>query len=190
MTPNPRAKLFMNIRLHLRRANLQFFERARERQFLLMMRGDALTVSQLITVRPDGVAFRVETRLPLVVPVHRRVAAAELVTRLKELVRKPGVGWLLLAVGTYKMGETLADAMFGSWMVRVHHVPKEEVALWLGTWGIVASLAGSFLGGVLATRLRLKTAVSVTGALRLIPLIAQWAVSRASRCRRRTSSCP
>ncbi len=100
----------------------------------------------------------------------------ELVTRLKELVRKPGVGWLLLAVGTYKMGETLADAMFGSWMVRVHHVPKEEVALWLGTWGIVASLAGSFLGGVLATRLRLKTAVSVTGALRLIPLIAQWAV--------------
>ena len=86
MTPNPRAKLFMNIRSHLRRANLQFFERARERQFLLMMRGDALTVSQLITVRPDGVAFRIETRLPIVVPTHRRVAAAELVVTAAELV--------------------------------------------------------------------------------------------------------
>jgi hypothetical protein len=88
MTPNPRAKLFMNIRSHLRRANLQFFERARERQFLLMMRGDALTVSQLITVRPDGVAFRIETRLPIVVPTHRRVAAAELVARLNRLTER------------------------------------------------------------------------------------------------------
>ena len=37
--------------------------------------------------------------------------------------------------------------MFGAWMVRIHHVPKEQVAIWLGSWGIVASLAGSFAGG-------------------------------------------
>jgi len=53
-----------------------------------MMRGDALTVSQLITVRPDGVAFRIETRLPIVVPTHRRVAAAELVARLNRLTER------------------------------------------------------------------------------------------------------
>lgn len=100
----------------------------------------------------------------------------ELVRRIKELISRREVRWLLLAVATYKMGETLADAMFGAWMVRIHHVPKEQVAIWLGSWGIVASLAGSFAGGVVATRMRLKQAVLFTGALRLIPLIAQWAV--------------
>ncbi len=105
-----------------------------------------------------------------------RITWPELLARLKVIASGPGIGWLLLAVATYKMGETLADAMFGSWMMRVHAVPKEKIALWLGTWGVVASIAGSFFGGVLATRLRLKTAVAVSGALRLIPLIAQWAV--------------
>lgn len=98
----------------------------------------------------------------------------ELGARLRQLVARPGVRWLLLAVATYKMGETLADAMFGAWMVRVHHLPKEEVALWLGSWGMLASIAGSFLGGVVATRMALKKAVLLTGALRLLPLIAQW----------------
>ncbi|HEY1088528.1 MAG TPA: MFS transporter [Archangium sp.] len=100
----------------------------------------------------------------------------ELGARIRTLVARPEVRWLLLAVATYKMGETLADAMFGAWMVRVHTIPKETVALWLGSWGIVASLLGSFAGGVVATRLTLKRAVLVTGTLRLLPLIAQWAV--------------
>ena len=104
------------------------------------------------------------------------VSWRELWTRIKELLARPGVRWLLLAVATYKMGETLADAMFGAWMVRVHHLPKEDVALWLGSWGMIASLAGSLLGGVIATRLRLTRAVMLTGTLRLLPLIAQWAL--------------
>lgn len=100
----------------------------------------------------------------------------ELWARIKVLLSRPGVRWLLFAAATYKMGETLADAMFGAWMVKVHHLPKEEVALWLGSWGMIASLAGSLLGGVVATRLPLKKAVLLTGSLRLLPLIAQWAV--------------
>lgn len=100
----------------------------------------------------------------------------ELFARLRQLVARPEVRWLLVAVATYKMGETLADAMFGAWMVRVHKLPKEQVALWLGSWGMVASLVGSFTGGVIASRLTLKRAVLLTGALRLLPLIAQWAV--------------
>ena len=104
------------------------------------------------------------------------VSWQELVARVRQLIARPGVRWLLLAVATYKMGEALADAMFGAWMVRVHHVPKEQVALWLGSWGMIASLAGSFLGGVVATRLPAKRAVLVTGTLRLLPLVAQWAV--------------
>ena len=84
MTPNPnaRAKLYLNIRSHLRDSGLKFFERARERQFLLLMRSDALTLHQLITIHKDGIKFRIETKLPLVVPAHRRVAVLELAARL------------------------------------------------------------------------------------------------------------
>ena len=84
MTPNPnaRTKLYLNIRSHLRDSGLKFFERARERQFLLLMRSDALTLHQLITIHKDGIKFRIETKLPLVVPAHRRVAVLELAARL------------------------------------------------------------------------------------------------------------
>ncbi|MDP2269868.1 MAG: MFS transporter [Archangium sp.] len=113
---------------------------------------------------------------PRVSEASAAVSWGELGGRIKQLLARPGVRWLLLAVATYKMGETLADAMFGAWMVRVHHLPKEEVALWLGSWGMIASLAGSVLGGVIATRWRLTRAVMLTGTLRLLPLIAQWAM--------------
>jgi PAT family beta-lactamase induction signal transducer AmpG len=113
---------------------------------------------------------------PAQAEAHVPLTWRELVARVEQLVARSEVRWLLAAVATYKMGETLADAMFGAWMVRVHKLPKEQVALWLGSWGMVASLAGSFLGGVIATRLPLKRAVLVTGALRLLPLTAQWAV--------------
>lgn len=85
MTPNSRTKLFLNLREHLKAANLQFFERATERQFLMMMRAEEMTFAQLVTVRADGVTIRVETKLPTIVPAHRRVAAAELVARLNRL---------------------------------------------------------------------------------------------------------
>jgi hypothetical protein len=45
-------------------------------------------IRRQVTVRPDGVAFRIETRLPIVVPTHRRVAAAELVARLNRLTER------------------------------------------------------------------------------------------------------
>lgn len=104
------------------------------------------------------------------------VTTAELFARIKELVKKPGAGWLLLAAATYKGGETLADAMFGIWMKEVHHIPKEQIAMWLGTWGVVASIAGSFVGGVLATRMQLKRAVLLAAVFRVIPLAGQWAL--------------
>lgn len=85
MTPNNRTKLFLNLREHLKAANLQFFERATERQYLLMMRAEEMTFAQLVTVRADGVSIRVETKLPTIVPAHRRVAAAELVARLNRI---------------------------------------------------------------------------------------------------------
>ena len=88
MSPNQRTILFMNLREHLKAAKLQFFERPQERQLLLMMRTESMTFVQVVTVRPDGAVIRVETKLPLVVPVHRRLAAAELVARLNRVTER------------------------------------------------------------------------------------------------------
>ncbi|MEW5743617.1 MAG: MFS transporter [Myxococcota bacterium] len=98
----------------------------------------------------------------------------EFLARARDVFRTPGVGWLLVAVGTYKVGESMADAMFGPFLVRAHGLEKETVALWLGSWGTVASLAGSAVGGVLASRVRLVRAVQVAAVLRVGPLLAQW----------------
>jgi len=101
----------------------------------------------------------------------------EFLATVKELVKLPGAGWVIAAAATYKAGETLAEAMFGLWLKEVHHIDKEQIALWLGTWGVVASIAGSVVGAVMATRLQLKHAVMIAAALRVIPLTAQWAMA-------------
>lgn len=89
------------------------------------------------------------------------------------LVRRPGAWALLLFVGTYKTGETLADAMFGPYLVKVHGLLPETVAGWLGGWGIVGSILGSLAGAALASRASLLRAVFVAAALRAIPLALQ-----------------
>lgn len=100
----------------------------------------------------------------------------EFLAKAKEILSRKGTGWFLLAVFTYKVGESMADAMFGPWLVKAHGIEKETVALWLGSWGVIASLAGSFAGGVLATRTRLVRAVTIAAVLRVLPLVAQWAM--------------
>ncbi|MFT3709378.1 MAG: MFS transporter [Archangium sp.] len=105
------------------------------------------------------------------------ISTREMFRRIKELVSRPEARWVLLAASTYKVGETLAEAMFGLWLKEEHHIPKEQIAIWIGTWGVVASVSGSALGAVLATRLPLKRAVMLAAAMRVIPLAAQWALA-------------
>lgn len=135
-----------------------------------------LSMGGLCLLVVTAVFFVNEPRTHVEGVARERLAWPELVKRLKGIVTSPGAGWLLLAVATYKMGETLADAMFGAFLVRVHHIPKEQVALWIGAWGMIFSVAGSLMGGLLATRVPLVRAVAITGALRVIPLVAQWLV--------------
>src|SRR5262249_51982331 len=72
-------------------------------------------------------------------------------------------------------GEELATRMFGPWLVKQGNSP-ETVATWLGTWVMIASLLGSLFGGLPATRMRLLASVGWTAALRVLPLIGQWAL--------------
>jgi MFS transporter, PAT family, beta-lactamase induction signal transducer AmpG len=95
-------------------------------------------------------------------------------THVKSILKRPQTKWFLIAVLTYKMGETMADSMFGPFLLKEHHIEKETVALWLGSWGIVASLLGSTAGGFLATRMPILRAVALGALFRIFPLVLQW----------------
>ncbi|MEM6454102.1 MAG: MFS transporter [Acidobacteriota bacterium] len=82
-------------------------------------------------------------------------------------LRLPGTVWLLLFVGTYKIGETMADTMLRPFLVDAGFTDG-QIGLWLGTWGTGVSIAGSVVGGLLASRIGLLRAVAITAALRAV----------------------
>ncbi len=92
---------------------------------------------------------------------------------------RPGL-WLLLFIGTYRAGESLVDTMFKPFLVD-SSLTREQIALWLGTYGMVASFGGSLLGGVLASRGRLWDLVFWAALLRCVPLVIQSQLAELSR---------
>lgn len=95
---------------------------------------------------------------------------------LRALVRTlaaPRARWLGLAVLTYKLGESVADAMFKPFLVDAAFT-RAQIGLWLGTWGMLFSLLGSLGGGWLASRWRLWQTLTVLAALRILPLVGEW----------------
>ncbi|MEM7050860.1 MAG: MFS transporter [Acidobacteriota bacterium] len=88
-------------------------------------------------------------------------------------LRAPGGLWLLLVVLTYKTGESFADAMFKPFLVDAGF-EQAQIGLWVGTWGMVFSIAGSVLGGVVASRLDPLRAILWAALFRILPLAGQW----------------
>ena len=100
-----------------------------------------------------------------------------LFARIKGVLTLPGTGWLLLFIGTYKLGESMSDVLYKPFLVDAGYTPA-QIGLWVGTWGTAASLLGSTCGGLLAARLPLLGAVALTGTLRLIPLAGRWVLTQ------------
>ena len=90
---------------------------------------------------------------------------------LRETFRIPGTVAFFAFVATYKAGEQLVDSMFKPFLIDAGF-QASDVGLWVSTFGMVASLSGSFLGGILASRWVLLRAVTWTAILRLVPLFA------------------
>lgn len=85
-------------------------------------------------------------------------------------VKYPAFKWLLLFVGTYKLGEIMIDVMFKPFLIDAG-ITSAEIGLWVGTYGMGASIAGSLAGGYLASRLHVYRALFIASIARLIPLI-------------------
>ncbi|MEZ6188585.1 MAG: MFS transporter [Planctomycetota bacterium] len=87
--------------------------------------------------------------------------------------------WLLVFLATYRVGETLIDGMFKPFLVDAGFT-REQLGWWLGTYGSLAAVCGSLLGGLCATRLTVGRALSVILVLRLVPLGLSWALATPS----------
>jgi PAT family beta-lactamase induction signal transducer AmpG len=107
-------------------------------------------------------------------PTHWR----EVLVHLKEALLLPGTGWLLLFIGTYKFGETISDVLYKLFLVDAGIRPA-QIGLWVGTWGTTASILGSVVGGLLATRMPPVGALTVTATLRVLPLLGRWWLAKA-----------
>ncbi len=100
----------------------------------------------------------------------------EVLRALLAALRAPGAVWVLLFIGTYKLGEAACDAMFKPFLVDAGY-GDDQIGLWVGTFGTLASLAGSLAGGLLAYRVPLVRAIGIAAVLRAGPMIGQWALA-------------
>lgn len=87
-----------------------------------------------------------------------------------ESVKYPAFKWLLIFVCTYKFGEIIIDLMFKPFLID-SGIKSSDIGLWVGTYGMVASIAGSIAGGMLASKLNVYRALLAASIARLFPLI-------------------
>lgn len=100
-----------------------------------------------------------------------------LLATLWRALARPGALALLAACATYKIGESMADAMFEPFLVRRAGWSVPKIGLVIGTWGMAFSLAGSFLGGALAARVGVLRALYGFAIARALSLIGVWWLS-------------
>jgi PAT family beta-lactamase induction signal transducer AmpG len=100
---------------------------------------------------------------------HEKLRA--IVQRLFATLNRPGMRLLVVVIATYKVGEQLVESMFKPFLID-EGFSATEVGLWVGTYGIVGSIVGSTLGGVLASKLPLLRAVTIAAVFRVVPVLA------------------
>lgn len=120
----------------------------------LVLVGFVVALALREPVAPDGAPDSVRSILAL----------------LGRALATPGTPWLLALIASYKFGESMADQMFRPFLVDAG-VAREQIATWVNTYGMIGSLLGSTLGGLLATRIGLLRGLAVTACLRAVPLV-------------------
>jgi MFS family permease len=107
---------------------------------------------------------------------ERGMSFSELGQRLRAAWQQPATAALIVVVLTYKMGETLADAMWKPLLLD-RGFSVAQIGLWSGTFGMVFSLAGSAGSGALVRRAPLVAALIGIAGLRAAGVAAEWWIS-------------
>lgn len=104
------------------------------------------------------------------------VSFRAILATLREAMSRPSARWLVLLLLTYKLGESLVDPVFLPLLVD-QGIERATIGLWVGTYGMAASIGGSLLGGALASRLSVDRAFVIVGSMRVLALAMPWAIA-------------
>jgi MFS family permease len=102
-----------------------------------------------------------------------RVSFGELGARLRSAWQQPAAAALISVVMTYKLGETLADAMWKPMLFDRGFAPA-DIGLWNGTFGMLCSLFGTIVSGVLVRKYSLPRALLWIAVFRAAGVAALW----------------
>jgi MFS transporter, PAT family, beta-lactamase induction signal transducer AmpG len=100
----------------------------------------------------------------------------EVLVELGRALAVPRTAWLLLFIGSYKLGESMLDVYFRPFL-KESGLRTQDIGLWVGTLGNAVSVLGSLAGGALASLTSPLRAVAWTSALRVLPLAGEWGLA-------------
>jgi MFS family permease len=104
------------------------------------------------------------------------VPLREVILQLRTAITRSSALPLLGIVVSYKMGETMADAMWKPLLIdRGFAAP--QIGLWTGTYGMLFSLCGSFAAGLWVRRGSMIAALLWAALLRALGVGAEWWLS-------------
>lgn len=132
---------------------------------VLGWRGSLLCIAALVGT---GALVTLAAREPRAAPprpgrlgLRARLREA-VVEPFRDILRRPGAGWILAFVALFKLGEQLGAAMDAPFYRAMGFV-REQVALATGVPGLMATLAGVALGGLLVARIGTGRALVLAG---------------------------
>lgn len=97
----------------------------------------------------------------------------QIIDKVVTAFRLPGSGWLILFIATYKIGETMIDVMFKPFLLDSGFTAP-QIGLWIGTYGMAASLLGSLMGGYFSLRFTVQKTLVIAACVKIIPFALEW----------------
>ena len=94
---------------------------------------------------------------------------------LRDFAARPGLGWWLLTVATFKVGDSLSSRMIGP-LLKDQGMPIGEIGS-LTTAAALAGLAGALVGGLSLLKLGHRNAMLLYGTLQAVGLAAYLPVT-------------
>ena len=100
---------------------------------------------------------------------------------LLDLLKRPGIGYLLAFAVFYKLGDWLADSMTIPFLLRGMGFTKMQIGTVQKTTAMVAIIIGGLIGGWLLTRISLRKALWICAFVQMGSILGFWAISMLGR---------
>ncbi len=118
--------------------------------------------------------FAPEPRLAVKPPVNLKEAVID---PFVEFLTRPGAAWILLFIIFYKLDVVMANALVTPFLMETGFT-KTDIGSVYKLFGMVATIAGTLLGGAAVTRFGLKTCLWLFGVLQSVSTLSFLALAR------------